>query len=49
VDNGYDTLITCGGLLDQIERGRFEGCRDIVFVHTGGLFGLFPQWGGFNW
>ncbi len=31
------------GLVSEIRRGRFEGRRDIVFVHTGGLFGLFPQ------
>jgi D-cysteine desulfhydrase len=35
------------GLLAELEAGRFEGCRDIVFVHTGGIFGLFPQRGGF--
>jgi D-cysteine desulfhydrase len=37
------------GMLAEIADGRFEGCRDIVFVHTGGIFGLFPQRGGFNW
>lgn len=31
------------GLLDKIEQGYFKGCDDIVFVHTGGVFGLFPQ------
>ncbi len=31
------------GLVTEIAAGRFEGCRDIVFIHTGGLFGLFPQ------
>ena len=31
------------GLLAEIAAGRFEGCRDIVFIHTGGIFGLFPQ------
>lgn len=36
------------GMLAEIARGRFEGCRDIVFVHTGGIFGLFPQRAGFN-
>jgi D-cysteine desulfhydrase len=35
------------GLLQEIEAGRFEGCRDIVFVHTGGVFGVFPQAEGF--
>jgi len=37
-----------GGMLAEIEAGRFEGCRDIVFVHTGGIFGLFPQRDGFG-
>ena len=31
------------GMLEQIEQGRFAGHRDIVFIHTGGIFGLFPQ------
>lgn len=31
------------GMLDQIKQGRFSDCDDIVFIHTGGLFGLFPQ------
>lgn len=30
------------GLIREIEKGRFDGCRDLVFVHTGGIFGLFP-------
>lgn len=37
------------GMLAEIAAGRFEGCRDIVFMHTGGIFGLFPQADGFNW
>ncbi len=37
------------GMLAEIAQGRFEGCRDIVFIHTGGIFGLFPQRSGFNW
>jgi len=36
------------GMLAEIEQGRFAGCRDIVFVHTGGIFGLFPQRHGFS-
>lgn len=36
------------GMLTEIGNGRFEGCRDIVFVHTGGIFGLFPQRSGFR-
>ena len=31
------------GMLAEIAAGRFAGIRDIVFVHTGGIFGLFPQ------
>jgi len=31
------------GMLSELAEGRFEDCRDIVFVHTGGIFGLFPQ------
>ena len=31
------------GMIDQIAKGRFGDDGDIVFVHTGGLFGLFPQ------
>jgi D-cysteine desulfhydrase len=36
------------GMLAEISSGRFEGCRDIVFVHTGGIFGVFPQKSGFR-
>ncbi len=31
------------GMLDQIKQGCFDDTNDIVFVHTGGIFGLFPQ------
>ena len=31
------------GLLMELRAGRFDDSDDIVFVHTGGLFGLFPQ------
>ena len=37
------------GMLAEIAGGRFEGCQDIVFVHTGGIFGLFPQGASFSW
>ena len=30
-------------MLRQITDGRFKGMKDIVFIHTGGVFGLFPQ------
>lgn len=36
------------GMLAEIAAGRFEGCRDIVFIHTGGIFGLFPQRDGLD-
>jgi len=31
------------GLIEELKRGRFGDSGDIVFVHTGGVFGLFPQ------
>lgn len=31
-------------LLEEMKRGRFDG-DDVVFIHTGGVFGLFPQRG----
>lgn len=31
------------GMLEEIRAGRFTTTGDIVFVHTGGLFGLFAQ------
>lgn len=31
------------GMLKEIEQGQFSSARDIVFVHTGGGFGLFPH------
>ncbi|WP_185230652.1 D-cysteine desulfhydrase family protein [Teredinibacter franksiae] len=31
------------GLIQEIKQGRFEGVDDIVFVHTGGVFGLYPH------
>ena len=30
------------GLIEEIRKGSFAGENDIVFVHTGGIFGLFP-------
>jgi D-cysteine desulfhydrase len=36
------------GLLSEIERGRFEGARNIVFLHTGGIFGLVAQQSKFH-
>lgn len=31
------------GMLEQLKQGRFTDTEDIVFIHTGGIFGLFPQ------
>jgi len=31
------------GLLKELQAGRFDDSNDIVFIHTGGVFGLFPQ------
>ena len=30
-------------LLTEIGKGRFDDTSDVVFIHTGGLFGLFPS------
>lgn len=34
--------------LNKGERGQFPGAKNVVFVHTGGLFGVFPQQAGFD-
>jgi len=31
------------GMVAEIRSGRLDGCKDIVFVHTGGIFGLMAQ------
>ncbi|AJY75558.1 D-cysteine desulfhydrase family protein [Paenibacillus beijingensis] len=31
------------GLVEEIKKGRFNDLHNILFIHTGGLFGLFPQ------
>jgi len=31
------------GLTEEIKKGRFKNFKNILFIHTGGLFGLFPQ------
>lgn len=36
------------GMITEIASGTFDGVRDIVFMHTGGTFGIFPQRGGFS-
>lgn len=39
------------GMVNELKKGQggqFPDARDIVFIHTGGLFGVFPQQGGFD-
>lgn len=31
------------GLTQEIQKGNFNNYKNILFIHTGGLFGLFPQ------
>ena len=31
------------GMLEEIKLGKCDTCSDIIFVHTGGVFGLFPH------
>ena len=33
------------GMLEEIKNGHYAHCKNIVFVHTGGLFGLIAQSG----
>jgi D-cysteine desulfhydrase len=35
-------------MIDQLRQGRFGTSGDIVFIHTGGVFGVFPQRQGFQ-
>ena len=30
-------------MLQEIDKGRFSGATDMVFIHTGGVYGNFPQ------
>ncbi len=36
------------GLVEEIKKGNFKKHKNILFIHTGGLFGLFPQKELFN-
>ncbi len=36
------------GMLQELAAGRFGDCDDIIFIHTGGIFGVFPQRDQFN-
>ena len=31
------------GLVNEIKKGTFKKCENILFIHTGGLFGLYPK------
>ncbi|MEM0952551.1 MAG: D-cysteine desulfhydrase family protein [Pseudomonadota bacterium] len=31
------------GMLQELQAGRFDDCEDVIFIHTGGVYGLFPQ------
>lgn len=31
------------GLVDQVRQGRFKPGENVLFIHTGGIFGLFPK------
>lgn len=30
-------------MITELKKGRFRECKDIVFIHTGGIYGNFPQ------
>lgn len=31
------------GLTKEIQKGTFSHCKNVLFIHTGGMLGLFPQ------
>jgi len=35
------------GLVNEIEKGTFKDHKNVLFIHTGGLYGVFPQKGLF--
>jgi D-cysteine desulfhydrase len=39
---------TFHGLLGEMERGRFRGAKNIIFIHTGGIFGLLVEHSEFH-
>lgn len=49
----FDTCYTGKGLLGVVneikEGGKLADCENILFIHTGGLFGLFPNADLFTW
>ncbi|MFZ5967294.1 MAG: D-cysteine desulfhydrase family protein [Bacillota bacterium] len=36
------------GLVSEIEKGNFAECSNVLFIHTGGLYGLFPKKDSFS-
>lgn len=36
------------GLLQELQKGSYCNCENLVFIHTGGQFGLFPQRDNFS-
>ena len=36
------------GMVSEISKGRFSNCENIVFMHTGGIYGIFPQRDSFS-
>lgn len=36
------------GMLQDIQLGRYQHCENLIFIHTGGQFGIFPQRTGFQ-
>ena len=36
------------GLIQEIKKGKFKDSSNILFIHTGGLFGMFSKDGLFN-
>lgn len=36
------------GLYSEVKEGKITGAQNILFIHTGGLFGLFPKQDQFN-
>ena len=31
------------GLYSEVKKGTFDPCGNILFIHTGGQYGLFPK------
>ena len=48
LDPVYTGKAFCG-MLSELADDRFRDMEDIVFLHTGGLYGVFPQREGFQW